>query len=159
VVEFSDFECPFCAAFYKDTLPQVLSTYVDTGKVKLEYRHFPLSFHPQAKPLAIASECANDQGKFWEMHDKIFQENSGGKLSGATGDTYKGWAAELGLNTSEFNSCLDDQNHTDVIDSDTSLGTSVGVSGTPTFYINGRQLVGAQPFEAFKTIIEEELKK
>lgn len=74
IVEFSDFECPFCNRFFKDTLPQIKKDYVDTGKTVLYYRHFPLGFHPLAKPFAIASECANEQGKFWEFHDKIFEE-------------------------------------------------------------------------------------
>lgn len=159
IVEFSDLECPFCARFYQDTLPQILSEYIDTGKVSLEYRHFPLSFHPQATPLAIVSECANDQGKFWEMHDKIFEENVAGALASATGDTYKNWATEIGLDAGQFNSCYDGQTHADVVASDTSLGAELGVSGTPTFYINGRQLVGAQPFASFKAIIDEELAK
>lgn len=159
IVEFSDFECPFCARFYSDTLTQIISTYVDTGKVKIDYRHYPLPFHPQAKPLAIASECANDQGKFWEMHDKIFATNTAGGITGATADTYKQWAVDIGLDAATFNSCYDAQKHTDIITKDTSLGSSVGVSGTPTFYINGRQLVGAVPFDSFKTIIEDELAK
>lgn len=159
IVEFSDFECPFCARFFSDTLLQLTKEYIDTGKAKLDYRHFPLSFHPQAKPLAIASECANDQGKFWEMHDKIFTVNSGGQLASSNAETYKQWAAELGLNTTEFNSCLNGQKHAAIVDSDTKLGSELGVSGTPTFYINGRQLVGAQPYAAFKAIIDEELKK
>lgn len=159
IVEFSDLECPFCARFYSDTLPQIISDYIDTGKASLEYRHYPLPFHPQAKPLAIATECANDQGKFWEMHDKIFEENIAGALAGATPDTYKQWAADIGLSTADFNSCYDAETHTDVVDSDTNLGGTLGVSGTPTFYINGRQLVGAQPFASFQAIIDEELSK
>lgn len=74
IVEFSDFECPFCRRFFTDTLPQIKKNYVDTGKAVMYYRHLPLDFHPLAKPFAMASECANEQGKFWEFHDKIFQE-------------------------------------------------------------------------------------
>lgn len=159
IVDFSDFECPFCARFFSDTLSQLTKEYIDSGKVKLEYRHYPLPFHSQAKPLAIASECANNQGKFWEMHDKIFEENTAGGLTGATAETYRQWAKNIGLNADQFATCLDDQKIADIVDKDTKLGSSVGVSGTPTFYINGRQLVGAQPFTAFKTIIDEELKK
>lgn len=159
IVEFSDLECPFCANFFKDTLPQIQSEYIDTGKVKLDYRHYPLSFHPQAKPLAIATECANEQGMFWQMHDKIFTENAAGALAAANADTYKQWAGEIGLDANAFGSCIDESRGGDVVDSDMALGNSVGVSGTPTFYINGRQLVGAQPFASFKAIIDEELKK
>jgi len=153
-VEFSDFECPFCSKFFTDALGKLTEEYVDTGKIKLEYRHFPLSFHPQAKPLALVSECANDQGKFWEMHDKIFTINSEGGLAGATADTYKQWAADLGLNTTEFNSCYDSGKHNELIDADSTLGSEIGVSGTPTFYINGQQMVGALPYQSFKDAID-----
>lgn len=159
IVEFSDFECPFCGQFYKDSMSQLISDYVDTGKVSIEYRHYPLPFHPQAKPLAIASECANEQGMFWEMHDLIFQKNVDGTMASATADTYKQWAAGLGLNTTEFNACLDEQRHADIVDSDTTLGSSLGVTGTPTFYINGVQLVGALPYATIKATIDQELAK
>jgi len=158
IVEFSDFECPFCGRFYTETLPQLESEYIDTGKVKLVYMHYPLSFHPKAKPLANAAECANDQGMFWQMHDKIFDANTAGTLATATDDTYKQWATELGLNASAFNTCYDNKTFDAEIDKEFALGSEVGVSATPTFYINGRQLVGAMPFESFKAIIDEELK-
>jgi len=157
IVEFSDFECPFCGKFYTDTLPQLKKDYIDTGKVKLYYRHFPLTaLHPNAVPFALASECANDQGKFWEMHDIIF--NNSATVSTATTDTIKQWASQIGLNISTFNSCFDSKKHQDLVDKDTQDGQAVGVSGTPTFYINGQQLVGAQPIENFKAIIDQELK-
>lgn len=159
IIEFSDLECPFCARFYKDALPQLTKEYIDTGKVKLYYRHFPLSFHPKAKPLAHATECANEQGKFWEMHDKIFTENDAGNLASATDATYEEWAAAVGVDTAKFKTCFTNKTYEENITKDNTAGTDVGVSGTPTFYINGRQLVGAQPFESFKTVIEEELKK
>lgn len=158
IVEFSDFECPFCGRFYSETLDQIVKEYIDTGKAKLYYRHYPLSFHPNATPLALASECANDQGKFWEMHDKIFDATVAGTSSTATTDTMKQWAVDLGLNASTFNNCLDNKTHQSKIDEDFAAGSEVGVSGTPTFYINGKQIVGAQPFSAFKAIIDEELK-
>lgn len=157
IVEFSDFQCPFCGRFYKDTLSQIKKDYIDTGKVKLYYRHFPLEFHPQAKPLAIVAECANDQGKFWQMHNTIFENND--KVGTMTNDDYKKWAVNLGLDTSKFNDCVDQKQHADLIDADQKAGTEVGVSGTPTFYINGQQLVGAQPYASFKAIIDAELAK
>lgn len=156
IVEFSDFECPFCGAFYKDTLPQIIKDYVDTGKVKMYYRHFPLSFHPKATPLANIAECANDQGAFWKMHDKIFDNNS--TVANMTDEDFKQWAADLGLDTVKFNNCYDNKEHQNLVDEDQQAGTAVGVSGTPTFYINGKQLVGAQPFSAFQAAIDAELK-
>lgn len=157
IVEFSDFQCPFCGRFYKDSLPQIKKDYIDTGKVKLYFRHFPLDFHPQAKPLAIVAECANDQGKFWEMHDVIFDNND--KVGTMTNEDYKKWAVDMGLDTAKFNNCVDQKQHSDVIDEDQKAGVEVGVSGTPTFYVNGKQLVGAQPFSAFQTAIDAELAK
>lgn len=157
IVEFSDFECPFCGRFYSETLSQIQKEYIDTGKVKLYYRHYPLPFHPKAVPLAHAAECANDQGAFWQMHDKIFDNNS--TVANMTDEQIKAWAGELGLNTATFNDCYDNKKHQTEIDEDTTAGGAVGVSGTPTFYINGRQLVGALPFDSFKAIIDEELSK
>lgn len=156
IVEFSDFECPFCGRFYKETLPQIVKDYIDTGKAKLYYRHYPLAFHPKATPLAHASECANDQGAFWKMHDKIFENNA--TVSAMTDDQIKQWAVDLGLDAATFNNCYDNKIHQDKIDEDQKAGTAVGVSGTPTFYINGKQLVGAMPFDSFKAVIDEELK-
>lgn len=156
IVEFSDFECPFCGRFYTDTLPQLKKDYIDTGKVKLYYRHYPLPFHPKAVPLALAAECANDQDAFWKMHDKIFENNA--TVATMTDDQIKAWAGDLGLDTASFNSCYDAKTHQKEIDEDNTAGAAVGVTGTPTFYINGKQLVGAQPFAAFKAIIDEELK-
>lgn len=156
IVEFSDFECPFCGKFYTDTLPQLKKDYIDTGKVKLYYRHYPLPFHPKAVPLALAAECANDQDAFWKMHDKIFENNA--TVATMTDDQIKAWAGDLGLDTASFNNCYDAKTHQKEIDEDNTAGAAVGVTGTPTFYINGKQLVGAQPFAAFKAIIDEELK-
>lgn len=156
IIGFSDFECPFCGRFYSETLGQIRSEYIDTGKVKLYFRHYPLSFHPKAVPLALASECANDQGAFLKMHNKIFDNNA--TVANMTDDQIKQWGADLGLNTSTFNDCYDNKTHQKKIDEDFAAGGAVGVSGTPTFYINGKQLVGAQPFASFKAIIDEELK-
>mgnify|MGYP001606602473 FL=1 len=160
MIEFSDFECPFCKRYFDETISQIIKDYVDTGKIKMYYRHFPLDFHPAAMPAALASECANEQGKFWEYHDKVFAEQD--KISGKTGDTItaqlKTWAQEMRLNTSQFDSCLDNTKFQANVDADRADGTTAGVSGTPTFFINGKRIVGAQPYAAFKTLIDEELK-
>ena len=160
MVEFSDFECPFCKRYFDETLSQIIKDYVDTGKVKMYYRHFPLDFHPAAMPSALASECANEQNKFWEYHDKIFTEQD--KISGKTADVItaqlKAWAQELGFNTSQFDTCLDNAKFQANVDTDSNDGRTAGVSGTPTFFINGKRIVGAQPYASFKAIIDEELK-
>jgi len=154
IIEFSDYECPFCTRFYTNTLPQLKSQYIDTGKAKLIYRDFPLGFHANAQKAAEAAECAGDQGKYFDMHDKLFEQGvSGGTIS------FKQYAKDIGLNTKDFDACLDTGKYADEVKKDFSDGQSAGVSGTPTFYINGQQLVGAQPFEAFQQVIEQELSK
>lgn len=160
IVEFSDFQCPFCRKFWRETLPSLKKDYIDTGKAKFVYRDFPLSGHPSAHITAIASECADDQGKYWQMHDKIFQEQDkkGEGTVTYSADDLKRWAKEAGLNNGQFNQCLDSQKYKAEVDKDFEDGTKAGVTGTPTLFINGRKVVGAQPFSAFASIIEEELK-
>lgn len=161
VIEFSDFQCPFCRRFWSDTLPQLKSTYIDTGKVKFVYRDFPLQFHQGAEPAAEGAECAEDQGKFWEMHDAIFEgQNAQGQGTiQFTKDDVKKWAAGAGLDMQKFNECLDSEKYKAEVAKDYADGTKAGVSGTPTLFINGRSVVGAQPLTSFSTIIDEELKK
>lgn len=161
IIEFSDFQCPFCRSFFVNTLPQIKRDYIDTGKAKLVYRDFPLTaIHPAAEPSAQAAQCANDQNKFWEFHDKIFEEQQ--KLN-ATGTVQfsavelKKWAGEVGLNTSTFNSCLDSGKYKDEVAKDAADGVNAGVTGTPSFFVNGNIIIGAQPYAAFQAAIESEL--
>lgn len=160
IVEFSDFQCPFCRTFWRDALPQIKKEYIDTGKVKFVYRDYPLSFHSAAKVSAEASECADEQGKYWEMHDKIFGEQS---KQGTGTVTYgavelKNWASQIGLDSTKFNQCLDSGKYKSEVEKDLADGSAYGVSGTPTLYINGKPIVGAQPFSTFKAVIDDELK-
>ncbi len=151
IVEFSDFQCPFCGRV-EPTLKQIEQTY---GKdVRLVWRHEPLPFHPNAMPAAEAAEAAGAQGKFWQMHDLLFQGQR--DLSPAN---YEKWAEQLGLNMGKFKADVAANRFKDKIDADNKYAQSVGASGTPNFFIDGRQLVGAQPFEQFKSIIDEEIKK
>ncbi|MGH9141855.1 MAG: thioredoxin domain-containing protein [Vicinamibacterales bacterium] len=149
LVEFSDFQCPFCLRA-DPTVRQVLSTYGD--KIRFVYRHYPLPNHPFARPAAEAAACAGEQGKFWPYHDLLFANPS--KLTDAD---LKQHASELGLNTAQFNSCVDTHKLKALIDADVKDGEEAGVNGTPAFYINGRMISGAQPYEVFKKIIDEEL--
>lgn len=163
IIEFSDFQCPFCRRFWKDTLPQIKKEYIDTGKVQFAYRHFPLTaIHPAAVPAAQASECANEQGKFWQMHDKIFDEqeklSAGGTAQFEASDLKK-WASDLGLNAAQFNQCFDSGKFTKNVTDDEQEAQKLGVSGTPTTFLNGQAVVGAQPYSAFKTLIDQELSK
>ncbi|MBI2058118.1 MAG: DsbA family protein [Candidatus Yanofskybacteria bacterium] len=159
MIEFSDFQCPFCRSFWRDTLPLIKKEYIDTGKAKLVYRDFPLSFHPAAQPAAEAAECAKDQNKFWEMHDKIFieQDKQGDATIQFTATDLKKWASQIGLNAGDFNKCLDSGKKKSEVEKDVADGSNAGVNGTPAFFINGRKLVGAQPFAVFKAAIDAEL--
>jgi len=151
IVEFSDFECPFCARA-EESVNQVMEKYA--GKVRLVFRHFPLNFHPNAPKAAEASMCANDQGKFWEMHKTLFANN---KALGV--EDLKKHAATAGLDQAKFNECLDSGKMKGIVDADTKAGGEAGVSGTPAFFINGKLLSGAQPASEFEKIIDAELKK
>ncbi len=160
MIEFSDYQCPFCRTFWKDSFAQLKKEYIDTGKVLFVYRDYPLSFHPMAEPSAQAAECADDQGKYWEMHDKIFGEQ-GKKGQGTVTFTLqdlKLWASQIGLDAGKFNQCLDSGKYKDEVAKDFADGSAAGVSGTPSFFINGRLVVGAQPYASLKAIIDEELK-
>ncbi len=150
IIEFTDFQCPYCKRS-QDTLKKVLEVYGD--QVKIVEKQFPLSFHNRAKPAAEAVLCAKEQGKFWEMHSKVFPSQS---LEDAD---FTRFATEIGLNMKKFNKCYTEHRMAPRIDADMAEGQRVGVRGTPHFFINGRPINGAQPFEAFKAIIDEELSK
>jgi protein-disulfide isomerase len=149
IIEFSDFQCPFCLRA-NPTVDQVLKTYGD--RVRFVYRHYPLGSHPNARPAAEASQCAAEQGKFWEYHDRLFANTS--KLGDAD---LKQHAAALGLEAGKFNACFDSHKYKAHVDADVQAGEEAGVNGTPAFFVNGRMLSGAQPFESFKRLIDEEL--
>ncbi len=153
IYEYSDFECPYCGQFYTTTYKELMTKYVDTGKVKIAFKDFPLSFHPQAQKAAEASRCALEQGKFWEMHDKLFENQTTLSV-----ENFKKWAGELKLDTNKFNQCLDSSKYADAVKKDLAEGLKLGVQGTPSFVIGDTALVGAQPMAAFEKIIEEKLK-
>ncbi|MDO8462881.1 MAG: thioredoxin domain-containing protein [bacterium] len=150
IVEWSDFECPFCSRFHP-TLQQALTDYGDD--VRWVYRHFPLdSLHPQARAAAEASECAAEQGKFWEFADELFQNQPS---LGA--DLYQQKASELGLDTAQFNACVTTRKYEAKVRAQEAAGLAAGVRGTPGSYINGIELGGAVPYSQVQAIIESEL--
>lgn len=156
LIEFSDFQCSFCRRFWQTTLPLIEKKYINTGKVKFVYRHFAiLGKHSVA--AAQAAECAGEQGKFWEYHDKLFA--SAGSPLAFTDGKLKGYAKELGLKSQGFNQCLDSGKHLKRVEGETAIAAFLGARGTPAFLLNGQLLVGAQPFEVFEAAIEKELKK
>jgi protein-disulfide isomerase len=162
IIEFGDYQCPSCRAFWRETLPRIKKEYVDTGKVRIVYRDFPIDeIHPEATITAIAANCAGDQGKYFEFHDKVFREQDrrGRDVVRFRTAELKRWATEIGLDATMFNECVDAGRHKDEVAKDYNDGTGVGINGTPFFFINGRVIAGAQPFGNFRRVIEEELKK
>src|SRR3989338_8129348 len=150
IVEWSDFQCPYCARFYSQTMAQIKEQYVKTGKVKFVYRDFPLtSIHPNAQKAAEAAGCAQEQGKFWEMHDTLFEKGVAGGVA-----SFKQYAKELSLDSAKFDACLDSGKRASEVQKDLQDGVEAGITGTPGFAINGQVLAGALPFENFKQIID-----
>jgi protein-disulfide isomerase len=153
IVEFSDFQCPFTKRFYQQTFPQIEKEYISTGKVKFAYRDFTLDFHQLAKPAAILARCAGKQGKYWEMFNKLLMGDS------LDNEIFKKYTQELNLNLSLCEKCQGTAEIKEAVDRDIKDADMLGVEGTPSFFINGRFVNGAQPYEVFKKIIDEEFEK
>lgn len=160
LIEYSDYQCPFCSRFGKETYPQLDTDYIKTGKVKYVFRDLPLNFHKQAFKAAEAAHCAGEQGKFWEMHDQMFQNNKA-----LAPEELTKYAEALQLNTSLFQQCLDSARYAADIKKDIAEANSVGITGTPTFLLGTidprdgtvkvtKKLVGAKPFAEFKAAID-----
>ena len=165
IIEFSDFQCPFCARFHTQTLPLILEQYIEQGKVKLVFRDFPIqSIHPNALPASIAAECANEQGKFREMHDMLFDNQNQWNNQETTEalSVFSEYATEIQLDQETFDSCLTSGKYIEEIRKDLDDGRDYGVSGTPGFFVGNEkigfvELKGAQPFDNFKKIIDAQL--
>jgi len=166
IIEFSDYECPFCKRHFTDTYPKLIKEYIDTGKARLVFRDFPLSFHdPMATKEAIAANCAKDQGgdkKYFEFHGEIFKRTTSNG-NGLDDAKLKTIATDLSLNMNSFNTCLTNKAMEDEVKKDIADGSAAGASGTPTFLIgkttadgkvDGDLLIGAQPFAAFQAVID-----
>ena len=165
VVEFSDYQCPFCSKFYTETLPQLEQNYVDTGKIKFVYRDMPIdSLHPNARAAAIAAECADEKGNFWDYHNMLFEKQAEWKSLTATEiqNTLSKYATDLGLQSASFESCMNSQSIADEVNKDALDGALYGATGTPTFFIGNEKngfakFVGAQPYTAFQAAIDAQL--
>lgn len=155
IIEFSDYECPFCGRFYSETLNQIEEQYVKTGKVKMAFKDFPLSFHQSAQKAAEAAKCVGDElgdEGYWKMHNKMFDNQ---QSLGIT--SLKESARKVGANGERFDSCIDSGKMASKVQAEFVEGQKAGVKGTPAFFINGRLVSGAQPFQAFKAAIDAEL--
>ena len=150
IIEFSDYQCPFCRRWHQEVYQPLLAAY--PGKIKLVYRHLPLtSIHPDAFPAAEASMCAGEQNAFWQYHEKLF---AGDQLGSAA---YTQYAQELGLDMTTFEACINEHKYQQVVQADSDFAINLGVRSTPTFFINGLAVVGAQPLDVFKQVIDKEL--
>lgn len=153
IIEFGDYECPYCKEWYLQVYPQIMSAY--SGKIRFVFRDFPLSsIHADALPAAEAADCAGEQGKYWAFHDKLL---SGGLTLGM--DAYTTYAKNLGLNLDTFNTCVQTNKYENQVETNVTFATNLGIQSTPTFFINGIAVVGAQSFDVFKQIIDQELSK
>ena len=153
IIEFSDFQCSYCKKFWADTLPKLKEVYIDQGKARFIYRHFAI-LGKHSEQAAQAAECAADQGKFWEYHDQLFKNQGGLAFTEAR---LRQYARNIGLNGGVFDSCLESGKHKDKVERETTAAAFVGGRGTPFFIVNQRHLVGAQPFDVFRKVIDEEL--
>ena len=150
IVEFSDYQCPFCRRWHAEVYEPLLAAY--PGKIRLVYRNLPLtSIHPDALGAAEAAMCAGEQDVYWKYHDKLFSSESLGN------SVYLQYAQELGLNMPTFEACLNDHKYQKTIESDSDFAINLGIRSTPTFFINGLAVVGAQPLDVFKQVIDKEL--
>lgn len=159
LVEFSDYQCPFCGRFFNQTFAALKTQYIDTGKVRYVFRDFPLDqLHPQARKAAEAAHCAGEQRKYWEMHDTMFKNQRTLKV-----ENLKGFASELGLDVTAFSSCLDEGKYAAAVSQHHAAGSELGVTGTPAFFvgkspldgtIEATAIKGAQPITAFRQAID-----
>ncbi len=160
IVEFSDFQCPYCAKFYSGAYQDIKKNYVESGKVKFIFRDLPLNGHAGAYPAALAAECAGDQGRYYEMHDAIFENQA--ILTGESGHINNGLkelASNIGLDSATFNDCYDNEKFKEEIVKDASEAANNGIGGTPAFIVGNQFISGAQPYEVFAAAIEEALNR
>jgi protein-disulfide isomerase len=158
VEEYSDFQCPVCAHAAQNIDPNIEEEYIADGRVKLVFHHMAL-IGQESVWAAEASECANDQGKFWEYHDKLFENQKGENQGAFSIDNLKRFAEELGLDTQTFNQCLDSREHEDLVKAETQDAVKKGIGSTPTFVIEDQTVVGLKSYDDVKKVIEAELRK
>jgi protein-disulfide isomerase len=156
IVEYSDFQCPFCRTAALEIVPQIEAEYIATGKAKLVWKQFPIEGE-ESVWAAEASECAAEQNAFWEYHDALFLNRQGIDVGTFVISNLKVIARELGLDAEAFNACLDEDRYSDKVADDYSEGRRRQITGTPTFFVGQTQVVGAKPYSDFKTAIDDEL--
>jgi protein-disulfide isomerase len=158
IIEYADFKCPFCAYFFQDTLPEIKRQYIDTGKARLYFRHFAF-LGPESIQAAQAAECANEAGKFWAYHDLLFAQQGGNDRRPFTRENLVGFAEGIGIDAGPFADCLQSERYREIVEQDLNDGDAAGIDGTPAIIVNGRMIVGAEPFPVWQMVIEEALNK
>ena len=159
IIEYGDYQCPYCLRFWEDTEPQLIEAYVKTGKVYFEYRSLGAFLGPESAAAMEAAYCAGDQGKFWDYHNTLFANWKGGNAGTYSADKLRAYAKIVNLNKDVFNTCITNGTHTAQVEQDAADSKAAGVQATPSFVINGKLLIeGAQPFDIFQHIIDQELK-
>jgi protein-disulfide isomerase len=156
IVEYADYQCPYCATWAKTVEPQIQQAYIDTGKVKLEW-HDMAWMGAESKDAANAARCAGDQGKFWAYHDLLYRSQAGQNSGAFSKDRLKAMGQQLGLQASTFDACVDSDKYGAAVQADFAQATKLGITGTPAFFINGQPIEGAQPYSAFQSAIDAAL--
>ncbi|MCE9644473.1 MAG: DsbA family protein [Chloroflexi bacterium] len=155
IIEYGDFQCPYCLKFWTDTEPQLIAEYVNTDKVYFEYRSVGAFLGTESAWAAEGAYCAGDQGRFWEYHDTLFSNWTGENVGDFTKDKLVSYARTLDLNMDEFESCISGEKHKGTVEQDAAQAEADGVHATPTLFINGIKLEGAQPFSILKQYIDQ----
>lgn len=157
IVEYTDYQCPFCQRYYFNTFNKIKEQYIATGEVRYTVKDLALSFHPKSRPAAYAARCAGEQDKYWDMHEKIFTYQNQWAYADNTEEVFYQYASELDLDLEKFITCFasGSEKFDKQIDSDISEASTKGISGTPSFTINSQVIIGAQPLEAFASLIEQ----
>ncbi|MEK6609734.1 MAG: DsbA family protein [Gemmatimonadota bacterium] len=154
IAEYSDFQCPFCARFSVLQLPDIRDRLINTGRVRWRFMHFPLDGHPNTRPAHLAAACAREQGKFWEMHDAIYQGQGDWSESRRPAGLFRDYAERIGLDPDRYGSCVESQRAMPEVEADRQRGDSLGVNSTPTFFVNGRQLQDVPTYDQIKAIVD-----
>ena len=154
VTEYSDFECPFCAAFASVQMPVVREQLVATGKVRWRYRDFPLSSHTYSRVAALAGQCAGEQGKFWDMHDQLFGHHEWAQVDKDPSGVFRGFAGAIGLDLARYDACMSSRRYAGRIQASYQEGEARGVRGTPSFFVDGHHYEGRATSDAFKALVD-----
>jgi protein-disulfide isomerase len=154
ITEYSDFECPFCAAFAAVQMPEIHKDLIATGKVRIRFRDFPLSSHKYSRTAALAGQCAGEQGKFWEMHDLLFNQHDWAQTDKDPSGVFKGFARSIGLDMDKYQGCMDSQRYAGRIQASYEEGQAAGVQGTPSLFVDGRHYEGHASSDDLKKLVD-----